>query len=47
MKMTKELENKIRDLQKQLAERQKEQTALRLQACTGDSGIKAKDGKIP
>jgi ribosomal protein L29 len=40
-----ELENKIRDLQKELAEVQMEQAALRLQPCKGDSEILAKDVK--
>ena len=44
--MIKELETKIRDLQRKSAEIQKEQAVLRLQACTGDSEIKAKDAKF-
>jgi hypothetical protein len=40
-----ELENKIRDLQKELAEVQTEQAALRIQPCRGDSEIMAKDLK--
>ncbi len=40
-----ELKKQIRDLQKELVEVQKEQTALRLQPCRGDSEIKKKDGK--
>ena len=41
-----ELEQQIRDLQKQLAEVQMEQTALRLQPCRGDSDIREKDAKL-
>jgi predicted nuclease with TOPRIM domain len=44
--MNKELENQIRDLKRELAEIQKEQAVLRLQACRGDSEIKAKDAKF-
>ena len=44
--MIKELENQIRDLQKKSTEIQKEQAVLRLQACKGDSEIKAKDAKF-
>ena len=43
--MIKELENQIRDLRGKSAEIQKEQAVLRLQACRGDSEIKAKDAK--
>jgi len=41
-----ELENQIRDLQKELAEVQKDQALLRLQPCQGDSEIRKKDEKI-
>ena len=44
--MSKELENQIRDLQKELAEIQKDQAILRLQPCRGDSDIKGKDAKF-
>jgi len=44
--MSKELENRIRDLQKELAEVQKEQALLRFQPCRGDSEIRAKDQKF-
>ncbi len=44
--MTTELEQQIRDLQKELAEVQKEQAALRLHPCRGDSEIKKKDAKF-
>jgi len=44
--MNKELENQIRDLQKELAVIQKDQVVLRLQPCQGDSEIKEKDGKL-
>jgi len=44
--MIKELENQIRDLQKELAVIQKDQTVLRLQPCRGDSEIKGKDAKF-
>ena len=44
--MSKELENQIRDLQKELAEIQKDQAVLRLQPCRGDSDIKGKDAKF-
>ena len=44
--MIKELENQIRDLQRKSAEIQREQSDLRLQACKGDSEIKAKDAKF-
>jgi len=45
-KMTKELEKEIRDLQKGLAEVQKDQALLRLQPCRGDSELKEKDAKF-
>ncbi|MGA2958238.1 MAG: hypothetical protein ABSF48_21245 [Thermodesulfobacteriota bacterium] len=44
--MIKQLEKQIRDLQKELAEVQKGQAALRLQPCRGDSEIREKDGKL-
>jgi hypothetical protein len=44
--MIKELENQIRDLQKELAEIKKDQAVLRLQPCLGDSEIRAKDEKL-
>ncbi len=44
--MIKQLEIQIRDLQKELAEIKRNQAALRLQPCLGDSEIKAKDEKI-
>jgi chromosome segregation ATPase len=44
--MIKQLEKQIRDLQKELAEVQKGQSALRLQPCRGDSEIREKDGKL-
>jgi hypothetical protein len=40
-----ELEQRIRDLQKELGDVQMEQAALRLQPCKGDSEILAKDVK--
>ena len=44
--MIKELENQIRDLKRELAEIQKDQTVLRLQSCRGDSEIRRKDAKF-
>ncbi len=44
-KMIKELEKQIRDLQRELDQVQKDQTALRLQPCRGDSDIREKDEK--
>ena len=44
--MSKELENQIRDLQRELAEIQKDQAVLRLQPCRGDSEIRGKDAKF-
>jgi chromosome segregation ATPase len=44
--MIKELENQIRDLQKELSQVQKDQAVLRLQPCRGDSEIKEKDSKF-
>jgi len=44
--MIKQLENQIRDLQKELAEVQMGQAALRLQPCRGDAEIRKKDAKF-
>jgi len=44
--MIKQLENQIRDLQKELTEIQKDQAVLRLQPCRGDSEIRGKDAKF-
>jgi len=44
--MVKDLEQEIRNLQKELAEIKKEQSVLRLQPCRGDSEIREKDGKL-
>jgi hypothetical protein len=44
--MIKQLENQIRDLQKELAEIQKDQAVLRLQPCRGDSEMGGKDAKF-
>jgi predicted nucleic acid-binding Zn-ribbon protein len=44
--MVKEIDRQIRDLQRELAEVQKEQTSLRLQPCKGDAEIRAKEGKL-
>ena len=44
--MSKELENQIRDLQKELAAIQKDQAVLRLQPCQGDSEMRGKDAKF-
>ena len=44
--MSKELENQIRDLQKELAAIQKDQAVLRLQPCRGDSEMRGKDAKF-
>ena len=44
--MIKQLENQIRDLQKESAEIKKNQAVLRLQPCLGDSEIKEKDAKF-
>ena len=44
--MIKQLENQIRDLQKELAEIKKDQSVLRLQPCRGDSEIRGKDAKF-
>jgi prefoldin subunit 5 len=44
--MVKQLENQIRDLQKELAEIKKSQALLRLQPCLGDSEIREKEEKF-
>ena len=44
--MIKQLENQIRNLQKELAAIQKDQAVLLRQPCQGDSEIKEKDGKL-
>jgi len=44
--MINQLENQIRDLQKELAEIKKNQADLRLQPCLGDSGIREKEEKL-
>ena len=44
--MIKQLEKQIRDQQKELVEVRKEQAALHLQPCLGDSEIRKKDGKL-
>lgn len=44
--MIKQLEKQIRDLQKELAEVQNRQAALRLYPCRGDSEIRGKDEKL-
>ena len=44
--MIKQLENQIRDLQRELAEIQNDQAVLRLQPCRGDSEIRGKDAKF-
>jgi len=44
--MIKQLENQIRDLQKELAEIKRDQAVLRLQPCLGDSEIRMKDEKF-
>jgi prefoldin subunit 5 len=44
--MIKELEKQVRDLQRELADVQKDQAVLRLQPCRGDSEIRMKDEKI-
>ena len=45
-KMIKQVEQEIRDLQRALAEVQKDQAVLRLQPCRGDSEIRKKDEKF-
>jgi chromosome segregation ATPase len=44
--MIKQIERQIRDLQKELNEAQKEQSALRLQPCKGDSTIRKKEENL-
>ena len=44
--MLKQLENQIRDLQKELTEIKKNQAALRLQPCLGDSEMREKEEKL-
>jgi len=44
--MSKEIENQIRDLQRELAAIKKDQAVLRLQPCRGDLEIREKDGKF-
>ena len=44
--MIKQLENQIRDLQKELAEIKRDQAVLRIQPCRGDSEIRGKDAKF-
>ena len=44
--MIKQLENQIRDLQKELGEIKKVQTVLRIQPCQGDSEIRGKDARF-
>ena len=44
--MIKQLENQIRDLQRELAQIKRDQAVLRLQPCLGDSEIREKDEKI-
>ena len=44
--MINQLERQVRDLQKELAEVQKDRAVLRLQPCRGDSEIREKDGKL-
>ncbi len=44
--MIKQLEQEIRDLQKELAEIKKDQSVLRLQPCQGDSEMRGKDAKF-
>jgi hypothetical protein len=44
--MSKEPEDQIRDLQRELAAIQKDQAVLRLQPCRGDLEIREKDAKF-
>jgi len=46
IKMIKQIEGQIRELQKKLAETQKERNLLRLQPCKGDLEIRQKDEEI-
>jgi prefoldin subunit 5 len=41
--MTKQIERQIRDLQKEMAEAQRERDLLRLRPCRGDMEIREKD----
>ncbi len=43
--MTKELEKQLRDLQREVAEVEREKNTIRLHPCQGDSEIIAKDAK--
>ncbi len=43
--MARDLEPEIKNLQKELADIQKDQASLRLQPCRGDAEIMAKDAK--
>jgi hypothetical protein len=45
-KMITQFEIQLRDLQRKLAEIQKDQAILRLQPCRGDSEIRGKDAKF-
>ena len=44
--MIKQIERQIRDLRKEAAEIQKEETATRLQPCKGDAQIRQKEDKL-
>jgi predicted nucleic acid-binding Zn-ribbon protein len=44
--MGKQIDRQVRDLQRALAEIEKEQSSLRLQPCKGDAEIRAKEGKL-
>jgi len=44
--MINQLENQIRDLQRELAQIKRDQAVLRLQPCLGDSEIREKDEKF-
>jgi len=46
IKMIKQIEGQVRELQKKLAETQKERNLLRLQPCKGDLEIRQKDEEI-
>ncbi len=45
-KMIKQIEGQIRELQKRMAETQKERNLLRLRPCKGDLEIRQKDEEI-
>ena len=45
-KMIKQVVGQVRELQRKLAETQKERNLLRLQPCQGDPEIRQKEGKI-